>query len=31
MQEMFEGDIAGVTVEMLNSVEHTPAVIVRKL
>ena len=31
MQEMFEGDIDGVTVEMLNSVEHTPAVIVRKL
>lgn len=31
MQEMFKGDIDSVTVEMLNSVEHTPAVIVRKL
>jgi len=29
MKNMFDGDINGVTIEMLNSVEHTPAVIVR--
>ena len=29
MKNIFKGDITGVTVEMLDSVEHTPAVIVR--
>ena len=29
MKNIFKGDIKGVTVEMLDSVEHTPAVIVR--
>jgi F420-0:gamma-glutamyl ligase-like protein len=31
MKNIFEGDINGVTVEMLDSVEHTPAIIVRIL
>ncbi len=31
MKNIFKGDITGVTVEMLDSVEHTPAVIVRTL
>lgn len=31
MKNIFEGDIKGVTVEMLDSVEHTPAIIVRTL
>lgn len=30
MNETFNGDLAGVTIEMLESVEHTPAVIVRE-
>lgn len=30
MKETFNGDLAGVTIEMLESVEHTPAVIVRE-
>jgi F420-0:gamma-glutamyl ligase-like protein len=28
---MFKGDIDGVTVEMLDSMTHTPAIIIRKL
>lgn len=31
MENMFKGDIKGVTVEMLDSMIHTPAIIVRKL
>ncbi len=31
MENMFKGDIKGVTVEMLDSMEHTPAIIIRKL
>ena len=31
MENIFEGDITGITIEMLNSVEHTPAIIVRRL
>lgn len=31
MQKIFDGNIDGVTLEMLDSVEHTPAVIVKKL
>ena len=31
MKNMFNGDIKGVTVEMLDSMTHTPAIIVRKL
>jgi F420-0:gamma-glutamyl ligase-like protein len=31
MKNIFKGDITGVTVEMLDSVEHTPAIIVRTL
>lgn len=31
MSKAFEGDVAGVTIEMLDSVKHTPAVIVRRL
>ncbi len=31
MSKAFEGDIADVTVEMLDSVKHTPAVIVRRI
>jgi F420-0:gamma-glutamyl ligase-like protein len=31
MKNIFKGDIKGVTVEMLDSVEHTPAIIVRAL
>jgi F420-0:gamma-glutamyl ligase-like protein len=31
MKNIFGGDIKGVTVEMLDSVEHTPAIIVRTL
>ena len=31
MKNIFKGDIKGVTVEMLDSIEHTPAIIVRKL
>ena len=30
MENIFEGDIKGITIEMLNSVEHTPAIIVRR-
>jgi len=30
MKETFHEDITGVTIEMLESVEHTPAVIVRE-
>ncbi len=30
MTETFNEDITGVTIEMLESVEHAPAVIVRK-
>jgi len=29
MGSAFDGDITDITVEMLDSVEHTPAVIVR--
>ena len=31
MENMFKGDINGVTVEMLDSMTHTPAIIIRKL
>lgn len=31
MKNIFKGDITGVTIEMLNSVEHTPAIIVRAI
>ena len=31
MGDMFKGDISGVTVEMLDSMTHTPAIIIRKL
>ena len=31
MQELVEGDISDITVEMLDSITHMPAVIVRKL
>ena len=31
MENMFKGDINGVTIEMLDSIIHTPAIIVRKL
>ena len=31
MKNLFKGDIRGITVEMLDSVEHTPAIIVRKV
>jgi F420-0:gamma-glutamyl ligase-like protein len=31
MSKAFEGDVADVTIEMLDSVKHTPAVIVRRL
>jgi F420-0:gamma-glutamyl ligase-like protein len=31
MENMFKGDIKGVTVEMLDSMTHTPAIIIRKL
>jgi len=31
MKDTFDGKIDGVTIEMLSSIEHTPAVIVRKL
>ncbi len=31
MKNIFKGEIDGVTVEMLSSIEHTPAVIIRKL
>lgn len=31
MKEKFDEDITGVTIEMLESVEHTPAVIIRRL
>ena len=31
MENMFNGDFKGVTVEMLNSMVHTPAIIIRKL
>ena len=30
MENMFKGDINGVTVEMLDSMTHTPAIIIRK-
>ncbi len=30
MENMFKGDIKGVTVEMLDSMTHTPAIIIRK-
>ncbi|MDD3985427.1 MAG: coenzyme F420-0:L-glutamate ligase [Methanobacterium sp.] len=30
MENIFEEDITGITIEMLNSVEHTPAIIVRR-
>ena len=31
MKNIFKGDITGVTIEMLDSVEHTPAIIVRAI
>ena len=31
MENIFKGDIKGVTIEMLDSIEHTPAIIVRRL
>ncbi len=31
MKDVFKGELSGVTVEMLESIPHTPAVIVRKL
>jgi F420-0:gamma-glutamyl ligase-like protein len=31
MENMFKGDIKGVTVEMLDSMTHTPAIIIKKL
>ncbi len=31
MKNMFDGEITGVTIEMLESIQHTPAVIVKKL
>jgi F420-0:gamma-glutamyl ligase-like protein len=31
MSKAFEGDVADVTIEMLDSVKHTPAVIVRRI
>ena len=31
MKDVFQGEINGVTVEMLSSIEHTPAVIIKKL
>ena len=31
MKNMFNGEITNVTIEMLESIEHTPAIIVRKL
>jgi F420-0:gamma-glutamyl ligase-like protein len=31
MKNIFKGDINGITVEMLDSVVHTPAIIVRAL
>jgi F420-0:gamma-glutamyl ligase-like protein len=31
MKKFFKGDIKGITIEMLDSVEHTPAIIVRKV
>ena len=31
MQNVFNGEITGVTVEMLESISHTPAVIIRRL
>ena len=31
MKKMFNGEITNVTIEMLESIEHTPAIIVRKI
>jgi len=31
MKDVFQGEINGVTVDMLSSIEHTPAVIIKKL
>ncbi len=31
MKKMFNGEITNITIEMLESIEHTPAIIVRKL
>ncbi len=31
MKNMFNGEITGVTIEMLESIHHTPAIVVRKL
>ncbi|MGZ7134383.1 MAG: coenzyme F420-0:L-glutamate ligase [Methanobacterium sp.] len=31
MKDAFHGDIDGITIEMLSSIEHTPAIIIREL